>query len=147
MEDLQSALLRSKSALAREIRDLFHDAPLSASWDCIVSFEALAPTLRTRNELKQMQFERAVSASSKSRFKAMGAAISAVLEWWEHHRDVSLRYTCLTAPPDISFVLWSRNDDGTIVGGFESRDATRLTYERGKEFFGDDWEPTPDPGV
>jgi hypothetical protein len=147
LDDLQSELVRSESAIARQICEISQGVPLTASSDCIASFDTLAPTLRTRAKLKQMQLERAVSASSKHRFEVMGAAISAVLEWWDHHGDVALRYTCLTAPPDVAFIVWSRSDNGAIVGGFESRDATRLAYERGKAFFGDDWEPTPDPGV
>ena len=147
LDDLLRALSRSESELAMRILECARVEALAISSDTVVTFDSLAPTLRRRADLKCIQVERAVSSSSRRRYETMRAAIAGVLAWWEDHPDVPLRYTILTAPPDVSFVLWRRDDDGEIVGGFESRSANRLTYARGKEFFGDDWEPNPDPGV
>ena len=111
----------------------------------VAAYSDLFETLKARANIKQKQIECARTHESRSRFEKMRSALQSVVAWWQEHPEVDLRHAILTLPPDVCFMLWFRNDTGDLLGGFESRNGLKLSYSRGKEFFGQDWEPTPDP--
>ena len=111
------------------------------------SFQDVRTLLRDRLAVKVMQLGRARAEASRARLQTMHDAIALVVAWGERSPDMLLQIESLAASPDVHFVFWRRADTGEIISGFETRAATRLSRERGKEFFGADWEPTPDPGT
>jgi hypothetical protein len=144
-ERLLQSLKLSQSPIAERISSLW-DA-VRVDINMLASHPDLAPTLRTRLDIKRMQIARAVSVESKARFETIAGAISHFLEWWDLNPTIPVRYISMSMDPDACFIVWLRSDTEEFLDGFESRDATRLSYARGKEFFGRDWEPTPDPNV
>jgi len=147
LSDFRTALQRSPLSVASRILELSDEQIISVSLDSPATYNEIARTLISRVEVKKQQAQLAASPVSWSRFEAIGSAISSVLAWWSEHQSATLRYVCLDSPPDITFVLWFNPEDGALVGGFESRVATKLSYVRGKEFFGGDWEPVPGAGL
>jgi len=139
-------LERTDAPLARHLCELRKHVPVTVTLDEWCSHEGSAQILRARANIKRDQAATACSRESRSRFELMGSAISRVIDWWDSNRSISLRHVCLAAEPDVCFVLWFRIDNETFLAGFESRNATKLTLERGKAFFGNDWTQ-PDPGL
>ena len=143
--EIWTDLERSGVEIARRVYALRSE--LVVSVDDVFNHASLAQILRIRSRLKRGQIERARDPASRRRLEVMGSAITRVADWWDAHPHVSLRQTSLAMPPDVGFVLWFRNDTREFLDGFETRNASKLSYERGKAFFGDDWEPLPDPNV
>lgn len=111
------------------------------------TFSQLLSTLEVRGEVKRGQIGRARAEASRLRLEEMHSAIQSVVTWWRQNPEVKLWQVGVSWPPDVCFVLWFRHDTEEFLGGFESRNHLALSYLRGKEFFGDDWEPIPDPNV
>ncbi|MGQ0799435.1 MAG: hypothetical protein ACT4NL_04890 [Pseudomarimonas sp.] len=107
----------------------------------------LFSTLEVRGEIKRGQVERAQAEASRWRLEQMHSAIQSVVIWWRENPEVKLWQVGVSLPPDVCFVLWFRHDTAEFLGGFESRNQLVLSYQRGKEFFGGDWEPIPDPNA
>jgi hypothetical protein len=144
--DIWTELARADSLLAHHLCELRDQVLVTLTLDEKCTYEGSAQVLRARANIKRGQADAACSPESRSRYELMGSAISHVVDWWDNNQSTPLRYVCLEAEPDACFILWFRADDGAYLDGFESRRASKLTFERGKAFFGNDWNPPADPG-
>ncbi len=148
IEGIIRALASSQNSVAREEALGFAKSlePRVVLDERLASSDSLR-ILRVRLDIQNDALARAKSSSTRERRALMASALARAVNWWSAHPAEGVRYVCLSFPPDVSFLLWFDQTTGEFISGFESRDGTKLTYARGKEFFGSDWEPTPDPSA
>lgn len=70
-------------------------------------------------------------------------ALATTIAWWDAHVHEQIIYDAVSTDSDVTFIFWRSSITGLVLAGFETRDASRLTVERGKDFWGSDWQPLP----
>ena len=131
-------LQQSSLPIAGRILELAQSETLNVSLIEQIGYAEAVEVLSNRASVKATQRAAAHSEVSRSRLQTIETAIASIVSWWGLHPDLPVKHVNLQAAPDIVFVLWFRADNGALVAGFESRDATKLTAQRASDFYGED---------
>ena len=141
ISEFSTALERSLAGVVPEIARFGRNADWRITPIETLSYESVYESVGWRFKIKLAQVADAKCPVSKRRFEVMGRALEELLAWWSSNRKFELLNVIIHTSPDVIFVLWMLPESFEIVGGFESRNSALLTFKRGKEFFGEDWEP------
>jgi len=131
---LQDALEACSEAWAQQAAAMLRSGEAHAS-SSLVKYADLMDTLRVRLEIKRNQ-----ATAGNRNVICLRDAMATIVAWWDAHSDEQVLYDHVSTESDVAFILWRSEVTGTVLAGFETRDATRLTPERGKEFWGPDWQ-------
>jgi hypothetical protein len=148
IDDLLARVEGVQSDLMERISECRRENGLEVVYDKFVFDVAeYSRILRIRAGTARASVDRKTCEQSRRRSKSIAVALDQVLSCQELQRPGDLRLVCLDSPPDVSFLLWLGAETYEFIAGYESRDATKITFARGKEFFGADWEPPPETGA
>jgi hypothetical protein len=140
IQDLLLALAKSSLPAARVAEPLVRAGQLNSEVSGRMGDDGVR-VLRSRINVKDAQIEAIEDPVERARLVDIRDALRAAVTWIDVHPSGRLRIESLCGEPDLIFTFYRNDVSGEIISGFESRDARRLTLERGRAFWGSSWRP------
>jgi hypothetical protein len=132
---LVDALANSTQPAAQRAAEMLRLGQVQATTTS-VEYGDLIGTLRARRDIKRTQ-----AASGERNVVALRDALEAIIGWWDANPKELVLYDSLTTDSAVSFIFWRQAATGIVLAGFETRDATKLSENEGRAFWGPDWRP------